>query len=78
MAHVNIANAYLAVGDLDKCVTHNARAIELDPDFGMAYNNLAVSYFHKGDKSKAKEAAAKAQEKGYPVHPDFLPSSLDQ
>ena len=38
------------------------RAIELDPTYAAAFNNLAVAYEQSGDFDKAKQAYMKASE----------------
>jgi eukaryotic-like serine/threonine-protein kinase len=41
-------------------VPYNQRAVELDPNFAMAYSALAVSYFNLGQTTRAVENATKA------------------
>ncbi|MGE3177502.1 MAG: tetratricopeptide repeat protein [Vicinamibacterales bacterium] len=36
------------------------RAVELDPTYAAAYNNLAVAYEHEGQMDKARQAYEKA------------------
>jgi Flp pilus assembly protein TadD len=38
------------------------RAVELDPTYAAAYNNLAVAYEQSGEFEKAKQAYMKASE----------------
>jgi Flp pilus assembly protein TadD len=38
------------------------RAIELDPTYAPAYNNMAIAYEHEGDFEKARDAYEKAVE----------------
>lgn len=38
------------------------RAVELDPTYSAAYNNLAVAYEHEGQLDKARRAYEKALE----------------
>ena len=38
------------------------RAVELDPSYAAAYNNLAVAYEQSGEFGKAKQAYMKASE----------------
>jgi|SRR5687768_7244886 Tfp pilus assembly protein PilF len=38
------------------------RAIEIDPSYSAAYNDLAVAYEHEGQLDKAREAYEKALE----------------
>jgi type IV pilus assembly protein PilF len=36
------------------------RAVEIDPSYAAAYNDLAVAYEHEGELAKAKDAYEKA------------------
>ena len=36
------------------------KAVEIDPNYAAAYNDLAVAYEHEGDLAKAKNAYEKA------------------
>jgi Tfp pilus assembly protein PilF len=38
------------------------RAVEIDPTYAAAYNNLAIAYEHEGELTKARAAYEKAQE----------------
>ena len=38
------------------------RAVEIDPAYAAAYNNLAIAYEHEGNLEKAREAYEKATE----------------
>jgi Flp pilus assembly protein TadD len=38
------------------------RAVELDPTYAAAYNDLAIAYEHEGEFEKAREAYEKALE----------------
>jgi superkiller protein 3 len=38
------------------------RAVEIDPTYAAAYNNLAIAYEHEGDLTEAREAYEKALE----------------
>jgi Flp pilus assembly protein TadD len=38
------------------------RAVEIDPTYGAAYNDLAVAYEHEGQLDKARKAYEKALE----------------
>ncbi|HXE81114.1 MAG TPA: tetratricopeptide repeat protein [Vicinamibacterales bacterium] len=44
------------------------RAIQIDPTYAAAYNNLAIAYEHEGELEKAREAYEKATE----LDPDNL------
>ena len=69
---LNLGNIHLSLGDIDKSIEHNTRAVEIKPDFGMAHNNLAVALFHSGNLEAAGKHAKEALSLGYSVHPDFL------
>jgi Tfp pilus assembly protein PilF len=71
VAHLNLGNAYLSLGEIDKSIEHNGRAVEIHPGFAMAHNNLAVALFHKGESEKARKHV-KAKDSRYPVNIDFL------
>jgi Flp pilus assembly protein TadD len=38
------------------------RAVEIDPTYAAAYNNLAIAYEHEGELDKARQAYEKATE----------------
>ena len=38
------------------------RAVQIDPTYGAAYNDLAVAYEHEGQPDKARQAYTKALE----------------
>ncbi len=38
------------------------KAVELDPQYAAAYNNLAIAYEHEGEFAKARKAYEKALE----------------
>jgi Flp pilus assembly protein TadD len=60
------------MGQFEKAVEHNSRAVALKPDFGMAHNNLAVAFFYAGNAEHARDHAKKALDLGYEVNPAFL------
>ena len=72
VAHLNLGNIFLALGEIDKSIKHNTRAVELDPASGMSHNNLSVAFYHNGDLERARRHAQEAVKLGYKVHPDFL------
>jgi len=57
-AHLWLGIRYFAV-DLDKAIEEFSRALELDPDFGMAINVLAVAFQGKGEMEKALDLLKK-------------------
>ncbi len=64
-AHCNLGACYFTRGDMKNAEEEYKRAIQLDPDFALAYYNLGVIYLDK-DKEVAKMLINKAY--------DLLPS----
>jgi|GEM_PF-5809694 len=46
--------------DVAKAINYLNQAIQIDPEFSSAYNNLAMAYHHKGDYARAAGYAKKA------------------
>ncbi len=44
-----MGNLHMRLGSFEDAVSAYGKAIELSPDFSMAYNNLGHAYFSKGD-----------------------------
>ena len=63
---------YLSLGDMDKSIEHNTKALEIRPSFAMGHNNLAVALYHKGEKEMSMQHLREAINMGYPVNPDFI------
>jgi tetratricopeptide (TPR) repeat protein len=59
-------------GDHDKALADFNKAIELNPNYALAYNNRGIAYFNKRDYEKAWDDVRKAQKLGCKVHPKFL------
>lgn len=53
-------------GNIDAAIPYLQKAIELDPEFASAYENLGIAYATKGDFSKAIQYLTKALE----IEPD--------
>ena len=70
--YYNQGNAYCKQGQYDKGICYYNKAIEIAPKFSVAYNNRAISYYHKKEYDKAWDDVHKAQNMGYEVHPGFL------
>ena len=58
-------NAFLN-DDYDKAIKYNQKAIEINPDFAIAYNNMGIAYARKENYNKAIEYFKKAIE----INPD--------
>lgn len=57
---VNLGNAYMELGNLNKAIEVIGRAIDLDPDDAVNYTNLAALYGRQGNPEMAVEYAKKA------------------
>ena len=62
-----IAAAFKAIGNLDEAILRYKMAIEINPDFVEAYNNLGTTFMSKGDLSSAEDYLKIALEK----RPDY-------
>lgn len=61
-----LGQAYAQMKEYDKARENYESAIRLYPEYGEAYNGLAVAYARLGDSAKAKEAREKFQEVSSP------------
>lgn len=60
MAHTNRGNTLLNKGQTDYAIEHHIEALRIKPDFGEAYNNLALAFYRKGDIGMAVKHFRKA------------------
>jgi tetratricopeptide (TPR) repeat protein len=65
-AHLNLGNALREVGRLAEAVACYRRAIALDPDYGMAYNNLAHALNDQGLFEAGSESSKRRADPGFP------------
>ena len=70
-AWLNLASAYTMQQEDAKAVQAARQAVELDPDSGMAHNNLAVALYFSGAYQEALHHLERARELGYSVDPRF-------
>ncbi|MFQ5778124.1 MAG: tetratricopeptide repeat protein, partial [Terriglobia bacterium] len=68
----NLGNIYREKGQLEAAVEEYRAAVDLQPYFALAHNNLAVTYAMKSDFEAAAHHIQIARALGYQVHPDFL------
>ena len=54
-AAIGLANAYLRLGQVEKQISAINRAIAIEPEHWLHYNNRATAYLMNGDNEKAKE-----------------------
>ncbi len=74
-AYATLGNAYYMKGLIDEGIEANLKALEVQPGFPIAHNNLAVGYLQKGEYEKAAEHCQKAEDLGYEV-PEQLKQEL--
>ncbi|MGW8222643.1 MAG: tetratricopeptide repeat protein, partial [Syntrophobacteria bacterium] len=63
--------AYFQKNDLEAAIRENLKAIELNPSFALAHNNLVHAYRAKGELGAAKTHCKKALELGFQVNPEL-------
>ncbi|MEA2059923.1 MAG: tetratricopeptide repeat protein [Thermodesulfobacteriota bacterium] len=66
-AFTTLGNAYLMKGLIHESIQANLEAVKIQPDFPIAYNNLAVACLEKKDFEKAAEYCDKAESLGFNV-----------
>jgi tetratricopeptide (TPR) repeat protein len=59
-------------GMIDESIETSLKAVELEPEFAVAYNNLGIAYLEKGEYELAIKHVDKAVELGYEVAPEIL------
>ncbi|PIV63894.1 MAG: hypothetical protein COS11_05020, partial [bacterium (Candidatus Ratteibacteria) CG01_land_8_20_14_3_00_40_19] len=64
--------AYYYKGEYDKAISEYTRAIKINPDYALAYNNRGNAYYYKKEYDKAWDDVYKAQSLGYQVNPEFI------
>ncbi|MEW5725489.1 MAG: tetratricopeptide repeat protein [Thermodesulfobacteriota bacterium] len=62
-----LGNAYLELGDLEKAEAAQKKALEIKPDFHVAWTNLGVIHRRSGDLNQAEQCYLKALE----IKPDY-------
>ena len=65
------ANALFNLKRNDEAIAAWKHAVERDPEYGVAYNNLAVVYWMTGRLDDARASLARADELGFKVNPSF-------
>lgn len=71
-AYTTLGTAYFMKGLLEEGIKANLEAVEIQPEFPVAHNNLAVAYLEKEDYEKAIEHCDIAVKLGFEVAPDLL------
>ncbi len=65
VAHHNMAIIHAGRREFDKARELLEKSLDLDPEYAMAWYNLAVTYKHLNNKPKAKECYTRAKDLGY-------------
>jgi tetratricopeptide (TPR) repeat protein len=61
----------LGKGNLSQAILDYDNAIQIDPDYAIAYGNRAAAYFFKKEYDKAWEDVRKAESLGHKINPDL-------
>jgi tetratricopeptide (TPR) repeat protein len=65
------ANALFNLKRNEEAIAAWQRAVERDPNYGVAFNNLAVAYWKQGRLDDAQASLARADALGFKVNPSF-------
>ena len=66
-AYTTLGTAYFMKGLVPECIKANIEAVNVQPEFPVAHNNLAVAYLENGEFEKAITHCDKAEELGFDV-----------
>lgn len=69
--HFYEANALFNLKRNDEAIAAWKLAVERDPAYGVAFNNLAVAYWMTGRLDDAQASLARADQLGFKVNPSF-------
>ncbi len=72
LGFANLANVLEKAGKLEESAQVCRQAIELDPNYGLAYNNLGVALYRMGKVEEAVENLKKAAQLNYRPAQDYL------
>jgi tetratricopeptide (TPR) repeat protein len=76
--HFNLGNLFFKKNLLSDSAFHYKKAVEINPGFSQAYNNLAVIFFYQKDFELAWEYLKKAEDLGLSVQPEFKKELLQK
>ncbi len=71
-AYTTLGTAYFMKGLVEEGIKANLEAVEIQPEFPIAHNNLAVAYLEKQDYDNAIHHCDKAVEQGFEVAVELL------
>jgi tetratricopeptide (TPR) repeat protein len=57
---------------VDESIEASLKALEIEPNFAISHNNLAIAYLEKKEYQKASEHCDKAVQNGYEVSPEIV------
>jgi tetratricopeptide (TPR) repeat protein len=69
---LNMTSVHLMLRNDEKALEAAQKAAQLEPDFPMTQNNLAVAFYYNGDYEAARKHADKAIGLGYEVDRRFI------
>jgi len=70
-AHLNLGHYYFSLSLLAEAAVHYENVIRIDPQYSLAYNNLAVIFYFNENFMRSSQYMRKAEDLGLSVHPDF-------
>ncbi len=70
-AYTTLGTAYYMKGLIPEGIKANLQAIQIQPEFPVAHNNLAVAYLENKEFDKAVEHCDKAEKFGFEVAPEL-------
>ncbi|MGD0336053.1 MAG: glycosyltransferase family 39 protein [Candidatus Omnitrophota bacterium] len=69
LVYYNLGNVYVSKAMMTEAVEHYQKAIELNPGFTEAYNNIILAYYKKNDFNQARNYYYKAISRGLGINP---------
>ena len=75
---MNLTSVLTMKGEDERAIKAARKGVELEPESGLAHNNLAVALFFSEQFVEAAKALEKAKELGYSVDPNFAGKLQEQ
>jgi tetratricopeptide (TPR) repeat protein len=69
--YLSLGSAYFRNGEIDAAESEWKTAVDIDPRFGEAHNNLAALFAMSGRRRDAEAEVQAAERAGYRVHPQL-------
>ena len=70
-AHMNLGHFFFGKNLFAEAAVHYENVIRIDPQYSLAYNNLAVIFYFEENFTLSSQYVRKAEDLGFQVHPDF-------